>query len=111
MPRIRISSSSCHSWVPLRGGEGAALPDEPHSTVVRVQAHALPLLTCIAHPLSSNALPWRCRQGIVGAASIHHLCKSIVIENTRAHPSGELLGASGQHAKGRTTAVCRPAPS
>ncbi|KAI7842757.1 hypothetical protein COHA_003506 [Chlorella ohadii] len=31
--------------------------------------------------------PLEFRQGIVGAASIHHLCKSIVIENTRAHPS------------------------
>lgn len=46
----------------------------------------------LAHHLpdpTRRLLLHRCRrQGIVGAASIHHLCKSIVIENTRAHPSG-----------------------
>ncbi|KAI8476137.1 MAG: YbaK/prolyl-tRNA synthetase-like protein [Monoraphidium minutum] len=30
-------------------------------------------------------LAWR--QGVLGAASVHHLCKSIIMENTRAHPS------------------------
>lgn len=30
-----------------------------------------------------------CRQGVVGAASVHHLCKSIVMVNTRAPPHSE----------------------
>lgn len=33
------------------------------------------------------------RQGVVGAASVHHLCKSIVMVNTRAPPHSELLAA------------------
>ncbi|GBF98526.1 prolyl-tRNA synthetase [Raphidocelis subcapitata] len=31
--------------------------------------------------------PLEWRQSVLGAASVHHLCKSIVMENTRAHPS------------------------
>lgn len=31
--------------------------------------------------------PLEFRRDILQAASIHHLCKSIIMENTRAHPS------------------------
>ena len=32
--------------------------------------------------------PLEWRRDALEAASVHHLCKSIVLENTRAHPSG-----------------------
>ncbi len=43
----------------------------------------------------------------MGAASIHHLCKSIVIENTRAHPSCEGLGSKTLPASRDAACMCR----
>ena len=53
-----------------------------------VLCQRLPALTRQARLRPLPPLPPLRRQGVVGAASVHHLCKSIVMENTRAHPSG-----------------------
>ena len=43
--------------------------------------------TFIRAPPEYYDRPLEFRQGIVGAASVHHLCKSIVMENTRVESS------------------------
>ena len=76
-PRLRFrcfTSPSCPLCWPQAGHRGRRLHPPPRIASRVLLVHC----TCIGR-----------RQGIVGAASIHHLCKSIVIENTRAHPSGE----------------------
>lgn len=45
--------------------------------------NVLTLLVPVVHLLQ----PLEYRMACVGAASINHLCKSIIFENTRAHPS------------------------
>ncbi|EFN50638.1 hypothetical protein CHLNCDRAFT_28906, partial [Chlorella variabilis] len=52
--------------------------------------------------------PLEFRRGVVGAASVHHLCKSIVMENTRAHPSGGRLPGAGGAAVRRLTDCSDP---
>ena len=51
----------------------------------------------VAADYYDRPLEWR--RDAVGAPSVHHLCKAIVMENTRAHPDVTGVDASGVNSK------------